>query len=335
MRLQMLTRCSAPCGSCSWSGFPSTAVASGALRQIHVKGGSELSAGERATGMAPGCTVVHTDSRLSAAQHYSYGQSDCKGNEYGDKFQCVMVRPGDVIGRPGRCLSCSDKISRWLICGVQGALLSHFLERPILLTTVVIGRKYVDTRCALALGVSSCMHTKVYGTSVKLEHCKSGDAGEREHNGTDGGRGTQGDGDECLSWAEGDQLVGRHDGRTGCDLSPAGGRSNVCRAELFKLFARACAQCGTQRGSWLRVNLSNDEIGSAHEKSSSSAFNPSFALKSGSGHTLGSTGDAPSQDCTDSLEMESYDAVKRAAPAWYNAARCLWLSQSGLITLGA
>ena len=51
--------------------------------------------------------------------------------------------------KPGRgertcCMSCSDKIARWHALGIQGALLSLIIVRPIRLASIVVG-----ARCSL------------------------------------------------------------------------------------------------------------------------------------------------------------------------------------------
>lgn len=62
-----------------------------------------------------------------------------------DKFQRnvdsmlgrVRTKPGK--GDPTASLSCSDKIARWLRVGIQGALLSLFLDKPIHLDSIIVG----------------------------------------------------------------------------------------------------------------------------------------------------------------------------------------------------
>ena len=58
--------------------------------------------------------------------------------------------PGTSVWK-GSSHTCSDKICRWNILGLQGSLLSSCFKKPIYLTTITIGRKYNFEMCRRAL----------------------------------------------------------------------------------------------------------------------------------------------------------------------------------------
>lgn len=50
----------------------------------------------------------------------------------------LRTKPGR--GDPTISMSCSDKIAKWLVLGIQGSLLSCFFEKPIYLDAIVISK---------------------------------------------------------------------------------------------------------------------------------------------------------------------------------------------------
>ncbi|RNA08298.1 tRNA-specific adenosine deaminase 1 [Brachionus plicatilis] len=57
----------------------------------------------------------------------------------------VRTKPGR--GDPTISMSCSDKIAKWLILGIQGSLLSNLLAKPIYLSAIVIGKCPFSNEC--------------------------------------------------------------------------------------------------------------------------------------------------------------------------------------------
>lgn len=60
--------------------------------------------------------------------------------------------PGSLRNKPGRgeatiSMSCSDKIAKWNALGCLGALISHFVPKPLYLTSIVIGKCPYSEQC--------------------------------------------------------------------------------------------------------------------------------------------------------------------------------------------
>ncbi|CAD5118259.1 DgyrCDS6981 [Dimorphilus gyrociliatus] len=58
----------------------------------------------------------------------------------------LRTKPGR--GHPTRSLSCSDKIAKWCLIGLQGAIMMHFFDLPLYIHAIVLGNCPFNQECA-------------------------------------------------------------------------------------------------------------------------------------------------------------------------------------------
>lgn len=150
---------------------------------------------------------------------------------------------GIMQGGRLRTMSCSDKVGRWNVIGLQGALLSHFME-PVYMSSLTLGSLHHHGHLARAV---CCRFNELQGDSCLpksffVNHPTLG----RVHGGDEMKRHTEKTSNYSINWAYGDQKGELNDGVMGRPVPPPGLArsqlgtlsSRVSKAHLFVSFLR-------------------------------------------------------------------------------------------------
>lgn len=163
----------------------------------------------------------------------------------------IPVESSDIVptwdgiqhGERLRTMSCSDKILRWNVLGLQGALLTHFIH-PIYLHSITLGYLYSHGHLTRAVCCRLSRDGDTFKSSLPanftLNHPEVGRVSVY-----DSTRHTSKTKESSVNWSQPDQYsVEVLDGTKGKLDSPKMEVSRVSKSNLFRLFHALCQRAG-------------------------------------------------------------------------------------------
>ena len=168
-----------------------------------------------------------------------------------DSSDGIQTWDGLLRGKRLRTMSCSDKICRWNVLGLQGALLSHFIE-PVYLTSLTLGYLYDHGHLSRAVCCRLQHNSDLNAQLSPPHHVNHPWLGRVTA--YDPPRETEKTNNLSVNWSIGDTGAEVTDGRTGACMSRTNNSptpSRVCKAALYTSFK----EIGTKVGREDLVNV--------------------------------------------------------------------------------
>ncbi|XP_071480200.1 uncharacterized protein [Diadema antillarum] len=160
--------------------------------------------------------------------------------------ESVQTWDGIMRGERLRTMSCSDKVASWNLLGLQGALLSHFIE-PIYLSSITLGSLYHHGHLARAV-CCRLSSARDNFTPTELDNVSLPDEFHINHpqlgcvKAIDPPRGTEKTKSLSINWYKGCEKPEVTDGTKGRIQGVL--QSQLCKAEMFNEYQQTCKLFG-------------------------------------------------------------------------------------------
>ncbi|KFQ64063.1 Double-stranded RNA-specific adenosine deaminase, partial [Phaethon lepturus] len=191
----------------------------------------------------------------------------------------IPVESSDIVptwdgiqhGERLRTMSCSDKILRWNILGLQGALLSHFIE-PVYLSSVTLGYLYSQGHLTRAICCRVARDGNVLQEKLRAPyHVNHPEVGRVSV--YDSARQTGKTKESSVNWCLADESeVEVLDGTKGKVDGPKLEVSRVSKRRMFSLFQQLCAKSNCKDLQNLSVYSDAKEAATAYQEAKQCFF---------------------------------------------------------------